>query len=619
MNSGRWLSRFRAACCLLLLAQLASCRRSDVPVGDRATGTDVAQQSNESPTPRFTDVSAAVGIKFRHTNGAGGRKYMPETMGSGCAFLDYDNDGWQDILLINGQHWSEVAAFRRSGEEIQHGGAERDGSGRNRSPAMALYRNEGTGRFVDVTAAAGLDRPLYGMGVAVGDWDNDGYDDLAVTALGGVRLFHNRSGERFVETAALHTRRSSSTEAAGAAPSPRTTPDGGWPTGAAWLDFDRDGWLDLFVCHYVRWTPETDVFWSLDGVQKSYTTPEKYQGESCRLYRNRNGGSFLDVTREAGIDSPRSKCLGVAVCDYDSDGWPDILVSNDTEPNMAFHNQGDGTFDDVATELGMAVAESGKPKAGMGIDTGDDRNDGTESVLVTNFAGEQISLYRKDATGQYLDESAAAGVGLPSQRYLGFGAFFFDADLDGWLDIFVSNGHVMDDIERRNTGVTYAEPALLFLNDRQGRYHEVSQTAGRGLSAPQVGRGAAHGDFDNDGDLDLLLTTNGGPARLLRNDTAAGSGWLKVQLQGGPSNRNALGARVQVWTGDRVMLRTVRSGSSYLSASDRRLTFGLGAARGADRIEIRWPSGAVQSLGPVPRNRWLRITEGRSGSAAVPR
>jgi enediyne biosynthesis protein E4 len=306
----------------------------------------------------------------------------------------------------------------------------------------------------------------------------------------------------------------------------------------------------------------------------------------------------------------------VAVCDYDADGWPDLFVSNDTEPSLVYHNQGDGTFQEVATELGVAVAESGKPKAGMGIDTGDDRNDGNESILMTNFAGEQISLYRKDSTGLYLDNAAAAGVGLPSQLFLGFGGLFFDVDLDGWLDIFVTDGHVMDDIEQRNTGVSYAQPALLFHNDGHGQYTDITRSTGTALPVPEVGRGAASGDADNDGDLDLLLTTNGGPARLLRNDSRRENGWLKLQLRGGPSNRDAIGARVQVRVGGLTMTRMVKSGSSYLSASDRRLTFGLGRAPGADSVTIQWPTGAVQSLGPVERNRWLRITEGRSGTGA---
>ncbi len=582
-------------------------------------GTAGPDRENAGPVVRFIDVTHAVGINFRHVNGAEGKKYMPETMGSGCVFIDYDNDGWQDLLLINGEPWEAV----RSSAVGVRGSA----PGR-RPPPTALYRNDGAGHFHDVTASVGLNLPMYGMGAAVGDWDNDGFDDLAVTALGGVYLFHNRDGRRF-ELVHRPPQAGPSGSASRAAPrgrsilssSARLSPSlpGGWPTSAAWLDYDRDGLLDLFVCHYVRWTPETDVYWSVDGVHKSYTTPEKYPGESCRLYHNLGGGRFADVTDHAGIRSSRSKSLGVAVCDYDGDGWPDLLVSNDTEPTMVYHNQGNSTFQEVATELGVAVAESGKPKAGMGIDTGDDQNNGTETMLVTNFAGEQISLYRKDATGQYLDAAAPAGVGLPSQLYLGFGAFFFDADLDGWLDIFVTNGHVMDDIGKRDTGVSYAEPPLLFRNDGGGHYLNISSAAGPALSVPQVGRGAACGDYDNDGRLDLLLTSNGGPARLLRGRADERNGWLKLQLIGGPSNRDAIGARVLVRVGDRVMCRCVKSGSSYLSSSDRRLTFGLGRAARADSVEIQWPTGAVQSLGPVGRNRWLRVTEGRSGTGAMAR
>ncbi len=606
------------ACAALAGLCLAGCQRQDLPSG--SGGGSVSVGSVRAPI-RFTDVTHAVGITFHHVNGAKGEKYMPETMGSGCAFLDYDNDGWQDLLLVNGQSWPDKPGLRDAG--VKDGFAQQPNTRMLDSlkPTMVLYRNDGAGHFQDVTATVGLDVPMYGMGVAVGDWDNDGFDDLAITALGGVRLFHNRAGRRFTELPPEWL----VAEDPSAAPSIRRLaarnlpPADSWPTSASWLDYDRDGRLDLFVCHYVQWTPATDVYWSLDGDHKSYTTPEKYPGGSCRLYHNLGGGRFAEVTRRAGIFSARSKALGVAVCDYDRDGWPDLLVSNDTEPTLVYHNQGDGTFQEVATELGVAVAESGKPKAGMGVDTGDDMNTGQESVLMTNFAGEQISLYRQDSTGHFLDTAAPAGVGLASQRFLGFGAFFFDADLDGWLDIMVANGHVMDDIDRRNTGVSYAEPALFFLNDGKGRYVDASRAVGPDLAIPCVGRGAACGDYDNDGDLDLLLTANGGPARLLRNERENDDGWLKLQLQGGPGNRDALGARVQAHIGGSVQTRTVKSGSSYLSASDRRLTFGLGSASHVDRIEIQWPTGAVQSLGPVERNRSLRLSEGRSGSVAVAR
>jgi hypothetical protein len=556
-----------------------------------------AEEARRAPVAaaRFLDVTERAGVHFRHENGARGQKWLPETMGSGCAFLDFDGDGRLDLLFVNGMHWP--------GERVPT------------QPTMALYRNQGDGTFSDVTRAAGLDVPMYGMGCAVGDYDNDGWDDLVVTTLEGCRLFRNREGRRFEETG------------------PRAgVGGGGWATGAAWVDVDRDGLLDLFVCHYVKWSPAADVYGSLDGAHKSYTTPEKYRGETCRLYRNRGGGRFEDVTRRAGIESAKSKAMGVAVCDVDADGWPDLVVSNDTEPNFLYHNQGDGTFKETAIEAGIAVSEQGKARAGMGIDAADDRSVGQPSILITNFAGEQPTLYRRNEYGLFVDESASSGIGTASQLYLGFGAFFFDYDLDGWLDIFLANGHVMDDIAVRNTGLTYAEPALLFRNQGGpgggdgrsgdgGRYLEVGRASGTAISRPQVGRGAAYGDWDNDGDLDLLVTANGGPGRLLRNDTPAeprpagrreamANGWLRLILTGTASNRNAIGARVAVRAGERTQVQCVKSGSSYLSESDRRLTFGLGRAPRADSIEIQWPSGAVQTLGPVARNQEVRVKEG---------
>jgi hypothetical protein len=433
---------------------------------------------------------------------------------------------------------------------------------------------------------------MYGMGGAVADYDNDGHDDLLITTLEGCRLFHNRDGKRFEEV----------TASAGVGGT-------GWATSAAWVDVDRDGLLDLFVCHYVKWSPALDVYGSLDGVHKSYTTPEKYRGETCRLFHNLGGGRFRDVTRTAGIFDTDAKALGVAVCDVDADGWPDLTVSNDTEPNFLFHNQGNGTFKEIATEVGIAVSEQGRARAGMGIDAADELNNGQPSILITNFAGEQPTLYRRNEYGLFLDQSARSGIGTASQLYLGFGVFFFDYDLDGSLDIFLANGHVMDDIERRNTGVTYREPALLFRGDGAGRYAEVGRLSGTAIPEPQVGRGAAYGDYDNDGDPDLLLLANGGRGRLLRNDTPVQGGWLRLLLTGRTSNRNGIGARVSVRVGRQVLTSWVKSGSSYLSESDRRLTFGIGSAPAADEIEIQWPSGAVQTLGRTPRNQVVRVQE----------
>jgi hypothetical protein len=343
----------------------------------------------------------------------------------------------------------------------------------------------------------------------------------------------------------------------------------------------------------------------------------EYPGDSCRLYRNLGPGRqwrFQDVTRASGIWNPRSKALGVALCDYDADGAVDLAVANDTEQNLLYHNQGNGIFKEVGTALGVAVSELGVAKAGMGIDTADILNDGREAILVTNFSGEQITLYHRDVYGLFLDVSASSGLGPASVRYLGFGAFFFDYDLDGWQDVFVANGHIQEDAGVRNPEVEHAEPALLFHNERNGRFRDVTAESGPALLRRVVGRGAAYGDYDNDGDPDVVVSVNGGPARLLRNENATGNHWLRVELVGAGGNRDAIGARVRVKAGSLPASgasRLLRSGSSYLSAHDRRLFFGLGRATQAETVEIRWPDGSVQSTGPMEADRPLRIVQGK--------
>ena len=528
-----------------------------------------------APAVTFRDVSAETGIRFTHESGAAGRKYMPETMGAGCAFVDYDGDGWLDVLLVNGAPWP----------------GQTDGG----HPTLRLYRNVGGRRFEDVTRAAGLDVEMYGMGVAAGDYDNDGFEDLYITGVGSCRLFHNEAGPK--------GRRYRDVTAVAGVKSP------GWATSATWIDYDRDGRLDLFVCHYVQWSPTKDIYFSVDGARKSYSTPQQYPGESCRLYHNDGEGRFSDVTQHAGIYSYHSKALGVVLCDVDQDGWPDLIVANDTEPNFLYRNQGDGTFKDIAVEVGIAHTETGKPKAGMGLDVGDDLNNGRESVVVTNFAGEQLTLYRKDEEGLFLDAAARSGIGNASQLFLGFGVFFFDYDSDGWQDIFVANGHIQDDIVTRQTGVSYKEQALLFHNDGSGSFTDRTADAGPALLQKDVWRGAAWGDYDNDGHPDILMTSNGGPARLLHNENHTGNHWLRIQLVGRRSNRDAIGARVRVRVGGRTMSQTVRGSSSYLSQSDRRPLFGLGAATKADEIDIQWPAGQVQSLGTTSGDRTVVVEE----------
>jgi hypothetical protein len=519
----------------------------------------------------FSDVTTSAGIHFRHNNGAYGGKLLPETLGSGCAFVDYDADGWQDILLVNSMDWA--------------------GHKHERS-TLKLYRNNRNGTFTDVTRAAGLDIEMYGMGIAVGDYNNDGYPDILITCVGQNRLFRNTGKGRFVDvtnSSGLSKRQAFSTS-------------------ALWFDYDRDGLLDLFVCNYVKWSPEHDVFCSLDGKHKSYCTPEAYVGQTCWLFHNRGNGTFEDVTASSGIFDSSSKSLGVAMFDYDSDGWPDLLVANDTQPNKLYRNQRNGTFKDVGVEAGIAFSAEGKARAGMGVDVGDFDNSGHNGIAITNFDNEMIGLYRSDGKGNLSDVAVQTGVGLPSKTTLGFGCAFADCNLDGWLDLIAVNGHI-DDTVRNVRHVGYAQPPQLFLNDGKGDFREVGSDAGGGFSQPKVGRGLALGDFDRDGDLDVLITTNNGPAYLFRNDQASGNKSIRFRLVGTKSNRDAIGARVTVFSGGVRQTRMVRSGSSYLSQSELPVTFGLGKQDKLERVVIEWPSGRTEEFKGLAAGRVYLVTE----------
>jgi len=461
-----------------------------------------------SPGFRLSDVTAPAGIHFQHNSGAFGGKFLPETLGSGCAFLDYDRDGWPDILLINGMDWPGHKKHRTT---------------------LSLYHNNGNGSFTDVTSRAGLDIEMYGMGVAVGDYDNDGFPDILVTCVGQNRLFHNTGKGTFIDV----------TEASGLGKRL------GFSTSALWVDYDRDGLLDLFVCNYVKWSPEHDVFCSLDGKRKSYCTPEAYRGETCWLFRNRGNGTFEDVTASSGIFDSSSKSLGVAMLNDAQDGWPDLLVANDTQPNKLYRNQRNGTFKDVAVEVGLAFSSEGKARAGMGVDISDFANSGHAGVAITNFDNEMTGLY--EFTGRTYDDIAAkTGVGLASKNSLGFGCTFLDANLDGWLDLVVANGHIDETVRDIRGNVGYAQPPSLFLNDAKGNFRDVAAEIGGGFAQPKVGRGLAYADFDRDGDLDLLLTTNNGPAYLYRNDVLSGNRSIRFRLVGTISNRDAIGATVHI-------------------------------------------------------------------------
>ncbi|MGH9162401.1 MAG: CRTAC1 family protein [Vicinamibacteraceae bacterium] len=523
---------------------------------------------------RFVDVTAAAGLRFRHNSGAYGGKLLPETLGSGCAFLDYDGDGWQDILLVNGMDWP------------RH---------KRRRSTLRLYRNNRNGTFSDVTATAGLDVEMYGMGVAVGDWNNDGLPDLLVTCVGQNRLFRNTGKGTFVDV----------TRASGLAGRV------GFSTSALWFDFDRDGLLDLFVCNYVTWSAEHDVFCSLDGKSKSYCTPEAYRGDTCWLFRNRGDGTFEDVTATSGIFDTSSKSLGVAMLDENEDGWPDLFVANDTQPNKLYRNRRDGTFTEVAVEVGVAFSAEGKARAGMGVDVGDIDRSGRPSLAVTNFDNEMVGLYRAGESGAYEDVAMHAGIGRASRRTLGFGCVFLDVDLDGNLDLVIANGHIDETVRNIRDNVGYAQAPHLFLNQGDGTFRDEAAAAGGEFNQPKVGRGVAYGDFDRDGDLDLLMTTNNGPAWLFRNDQPGGNRALRFHLVGTKSNRDAIGASVRIFYEGASQRRWVKSGSSYLSQSELPVTFGVGRRDRVERVVVTWPSGRVEEHERVATGRAYECVEGK--------
>src|SRR5579872_3123863 len=522
----------------------------------------------------FRDLTAQAGIHFTHNNGAFGKKWLPETMGPGCAFLDYDNDGYPDILLVNGNDWP--------------------GHPHLRATTPKLYHNNGNGTFTDVTVKAGLAIPMFGIGVAVGDYDNDGFDDLFITVLGQSRLFRNNGNGTFTDV----------TKAAGMwGPSE-------FSTSAAWIDYDRDGKLDLVVANYVRWTEKTDLYCTLDGAHKSYCTPESYKGSSVRVWHNLGGGKFEDDTQKAGLGDPSSKSLGIAILDYNGDGWPDMVIANDTQPNKLYLNKGDGTFEERGVPAGIAFSEDGVARAGMGVDAADYDRSGRPSVIISNFANQMVSLYHNEGNGLFVDEAPQSEVGRATLITLGFGCFFFDFDNDGWQDIFVADGHIEDAIERVQKRVSYAEPSHLFRNLGGGKFREVTTDMGQSFAAPRVARGAAYADIDNDGFLDLLVTTNAGPVFLFHNEGGTNHS-LRIKLIGTKSNRDGIGALVTVTSDRDKQSKMLRSGSSYLSQSELVLTFGLGAQIKADEVEIRWPSGRLDKLPNIASGQTVTVEEGK--------
>ena len=534
-----------------------------------------------APGFQLRDVTASAGLGFRHNSGAFGEKYLPETMGAGCAFLDFDRDGWMDILLVNGMDWP--------------------GHKRGRT-TLALYRNNGDGTFTDVTRKAGLDVEMYGMGVAVGDYDNDGFPDVLVTCLGQNRLFRNLGDGRFqdvTQKSGLSGRQSFSTS-------------------ALWFDSTGDGFLDLFVCNYVRWSPEIDVRCSVDGKRKSYCTPEAYRGETCWLFRNRGDGTFEDVTAKAGLFDNSSKSLAAAILDLSGDGALDLFVANDTQPNKLYRNRGDGSFEEIALTAGVAFSEDGKARAGMGVDVANYDHTGNESIAVTNFNNEMLALFRGDGKGSFTDVAPSSEIGRITRGSLGFGCVFADFDLDGWQDLLVVNGHIDDVAAEAAADSAYRQAPHLLRNKSGKGFEEISGGLGSAFAQPRVGRGVATADFDLDGDVDVLLTENGGPATLFRNEQPAARKAIRFELQGVRSNRDAIGARVIVESGGAKQSQRVHSGSSYLSQSELPLTFGMDRAERADRVVVEWPSGRIEEFLRLPAGRRHRLVEGKGVVESLP-
>lgn len=546
------------------------------------------QSAATIPSVSFSEITAESGIAFVHNNGAANDKLLPETMGGGVAFFDFDGDQDQDLLFTNGTSWS--------------------GASEAKETSAALYENDGEGHFSDVTKGSGLDVPLYGMGVAIGDYDGDGRPDVYLTAVGVNRLFRNLGMGKFEDV----------TEAAGV---------GGlvsdWSTCASWFDYDNDGQLDLFVGNYVKWSKEIDfqLGSTLVGLGRAYGQPMNFEGSFPILFRNDREGGFTDVSEESGVrvsnkasGVPVAKSLGIAPVDLNRDGWMDFIVANDTVRNFVFSNRWDRTYKEVGSLTGIAYDTYGKARGAMGIDTARFRDDGALAVGIGNFANEMTALYVEQSRPMiFTDEAIPAGIGPASRLLLKFGLFFFDYDLDGWQDLLTANGHLEEEISQIQKSQHYEQPAQLFWNsgpDYGCQFIEVSsEQAGEALFRPIVGRGSAYADLDNDGDLDFIITQINGSPRLFRNDQTLGNHWIRIQLRGVSQNRDGIGAWIKVTVDGNVLWRQVMPTRSYLSQSELPVTIGLGDASGVESLEVVWPGGKVQSVGNVPLGQLITVTE----------
>ena len=558
----------------------------------------VASQSRAAGSVNFTDIAFKAGLGgARNVSGSPtNKRFLVEEMGAGVALFDYDNDGWLDIFLVNGSHFESAKGTAK--------------------PTSYLFRNNRDGTFTDVTRQAGLTHSGWGQGCCVGDFDNDGFDDLFVSYWGSNVLYRNNGDGTFTDVS----------KQAGVSGTGRQ-----WGAGCCFLDYDRDGHLDLFVSNYVNFDPAR----SPRPGESAYCRfneipvpcgPQGFSGGTNVLYRNRGDGTFEDVSQKSGIALPRGPAstefmaknwrpvgsygMGAVAADFDNDGWPDIYVACDTAPSLLYHNNHDGTFSEIGVAAGAAFDGNGAAMSGMGVGAGDYDGDGWLDIVRTNFSDQVTTLYRNNGDGTFHDASLAAGLGI-NRKYLGFGAAFLDFDNDGWKDIFLANGHVYAQLAGRKLHLAYQQPRLLYQNLGNGRFLDVSSRSGPGITAAHVGRGCAFGDLDNDGDLEIVVNNQDGPPSLLRNDGGNQNNFLSVKCIGTRSNRSAIGARVKVVAGGRSQMDEVMSGSSYYSHHDLRLHFGLGKAEKADRVEIVWPSGARETLENVGANQFATIREGQ--------
>jgi len=550
-------------CCVLMISQTAAIGTVRNPLG--VTFVNVAAKSGITSKTIYGD---------EHKN-----RYLLETTGSGAAFIDYDNDGWEDIFLVNGTRL--------------------DGVGGGQQPTNRLYHNNGNGTFTDVTSKAGLIRSGWGQSVCVGDYDNDGFDDLFISGFGKNALYHNNGNGTFTEVA----------EKAGVANNSTR-----WGSGSAFVDYDRDGYLDLFVASYIDLDlktaplPETGPC-LYKGVMVACGPPGLAGGVNT-LYHNNGDGTFTDVSEKSGIRKTNGTySLGVLVADFENDGWPDIYVANDSSPAALYHNNRNGTFTDIGVEAGCAFSVDGKPQAGMGVTAGDYDRDGWLDIFKTNFAGDTSSLYHNAGKGVFDDVTFAAGVGV-NTRWLGWGCGFIDVDNDGWLDLFLVNGHVYPEVERLTTEAGYAQRKVLYRNLHNGHFADVSEEVGGAVMSPTPSRGCAFGDYDNDGLMDILINPVNAAPELLHAESANQNSWIKIKTIGTKSNRDGIGARIKCVTADGTQIDEVRSGGSYYSQNDLRVHFGLGKAAKVKSIEIRWPSGQVDKLGEQAANQLIIVKEG---------